>query len=185
MLTSIWTWWSVSRVPAHTIINWWTGGNTSLLYWDLSTSNAFTNDWDNTMELHFTAIVIGTTNACHMAWFWKSGDSLPESSTWVNQHALFFYEWTTLYASNWNGSTQTKTSLWTTITTGHDYAIKFRVDSGEVDFLVDGSVAATHTTNIPSWTADSTIRFWFRAFSNTSNQRFTIRNGYVIKVDAD
>lgn len=185
MLTSIWTWWSITRVPAHTIINWWNSGNSSILYGDLSTSNAFTNDWDNTMELHFTAIVIGTSNAYHMAWFWKSGDSLPEWSTWVNQHALFFYDGTILYASNWNGSTQTKTSLWTTITTAHDYAIKFRVDSGEIDFLVDGSVVATHTTNLPSGAADSTIRYWFRAGAGSSNQRFTIRNGYVIKVDAD
>lgn len=72
----------------------------------------------------------------------------------------------TVYASNGNGTTQTKTAIDTiTPATSTNYVLKFLHDGTSIKFYADGELVATHTTNLPTgipsrlwgWGGDKTV----------------------------
>lgn len=91
------------------------------------------------------------------AWFGHGGLAVAAGSiTMTGKHIGFELQrsggTTTLYASNANGTTQTQTSI-SGYTTGVDSLYQIVKDgTTQVRFYVDGTLKATHTTNIPSGT---------------------------------
>lgn len=70
----------------------------------------------------------------------------------------------TLYASNANGSAQTKTDVTGGRTLSNSFVLYAVMDgSTDIKFYIDGTLVATHTTNLPSGAASSDEVFWAEA----------------------
>lgn len=84
------------------------------------------------------------------------GGTVAADATFTGRHAGFFIQDGTTYASNANGTTQTKTdiSASVTLTNVNVYSIEFTTAS--IAFKINGTTAATHTTNIPAGDAGGT-----------------------------
>jgi hypothetical protein len=98
-----------------------------------------------------------------------SGDetSLPDTSgNSTIKHFGFILDGAVLYASNANGTTQTKTDVSSGITVTNTLFLKAIMDSGtNIKFYINGTLVATHTTNLPSGDTH-TNRLWCSSIKN-------------------
>ena len=60
----------------------------------------------------------------------------------------FYWDGTNLYADNFKSGSQTRTDLGTYADGNHSFTVKY-VYGSVVDFYLDGSLVASHTTNVP------------------------------------
>lgn len=77
---------------------------------------------------------------------------------------------TTWYASNANGTTQTTTDISSNFTDGQQHTIRIDYEAGtDIKFYVDGTLAATHTTNMPTGASANYASFTV-GLGNTGSQ---------------
>jgi hypothetical protein len=110
--------------------------------------------WDKDPWFNFAArLTSNTATGSYISFGYLGGSSTyPDTSaTLTVKHAGFILDGAVIYASNADGSAQTKTDVSSglTLNTVNDYAII--MDSGtNIKFYVNGTLVATHTTNLPS-----------------------------------
>lgn len=111
-------------------------------------------DFDNNFEVS-TNIQFETASATQNAFFGlgaiAAAGAVPDAATSTTKHVGFFLDDTTLYASNANGTTQTKTDITSgvTISNLNEFRIVYTAAS-TILFYVNGVLKATHSTNIPT-----------------------------------
>jgi len=149
-------------------------------------------DWDNKYTFYFSAIQTtkGADNRTG-AGFWGLSDDTntpPDSEStptgaWIVRHAGFIRSHKAnsgeyyVFASNADGSTQTKTdvSAGATFTNWNNFKIDFINTTGTIKYYINDVLVATHTTNIP--TGDVTrIQFG----GDTPYYTDTIQNNYQL-----
>jgi hypothetical protein len=94
--------------------------------------------------------------------FWGLGTTIVGAgavvvnSTSVVRHMGFYLEDTTLYVSNGDNTTQTKTDITSGITLTNYLTLRIVYEAGvDIKFYVNGVLEATHTTNLPSGTSSA------------------------------
>jgi hypothetical protein len=110
--------------------------------------------------------------------------AIPADATDVAVHTGFYVQDGTLYASNANGSTQTKTEITgVTLTNANGYEMVY--DAGNsVKFYINGTLRATHTTNLPPTTADAVyLVFGTTLVVDNTDSNIYLYNGFVLRVD--
>jgi len=85
-----------------------------------------------------------------------------------------------VYASNADGTTQTKTDVTAGFTFDTFQFMEILWNSGtNIVFKIDGTIIATHTTNLPSGNTYPTMIFYNRTQENQPKS-VTIKNNYVL-----
>ena len=108
---------------------------------------------------------------------WNTTHPTVDTSTWTQKHIGFILDGTVLYASNADWTTQTKTDISSGVTaTAHNFLRAVRVGSS-ILFYVNGTLKATHTTNLPTGTTGSGSPF--SAWLANDTGVVTSRNMYV------
>lgn len=107
--------------------------------------------WNSTLDMifQFGTIISGTTGDR----FWGLGDgtAMSEAYNGVSRKIAFVADGGTLYAATADGTTATTTDISAGITLTNFNVFKIVVNPGvDVKFYVNGTLKATHTTNIPS-----------------------------------
>lgn len=112
------------------------------------------------------------------------GTTVPTNSASTNRHIGFIVEDDTLYATNANGTTQTKTDVTSGITLTDSNQYRVIWDAGtSAKFYINDTLVATHTTNLPSGTSDTPgIFIGIRNESGGANTSMTASNNYSILV---
>jgi len=112
------------------------------------------------------------------------GTSVPGAATSTADHIGFFIHDTSVYASCANGSTQTKTDISGSVTETNYNVYRIVLDAGtSVKFYVNGTLLATHTTNLPAATTPNTEVFIGISEDTTSSgPQLVIANNYTLKI---
>jgi len=109
------------------------------------------------------------------------GMSLGTATTTAKHYAIFV-ENGTLYCSNANGTTQTRTDISSGVTLTEINTFQIEVISGtSIKCIVNGTVKATHTTNLPG--ADSSgynINFWIYTTANADKTMRVYRQPFLL-----
>ena len=110
------------------------------------------NDWEHDMLFSVSAIMNSTTTQDAI---WgidvAATNTTPANATYTGRHIAFLLEDGTLYASNADGTTQTKTDVTSGTTLTNWNAYRIEVDYGtNIKFYINDSLKATHTTNMPA-----------------------------------
>jgi len=162
------------------------GGNSAGNY-----TTIITNDsggyfsWAGNAEFVCCFFMYATTSQDIFFGFDKSGGGVFSSgvvvdATCTDEHVGFYIENGTVYASNANGTTQTKTDISGAITWTSSHTFKVvKTGTTSIDFVVDASTLATHTTNIPT-TGDFT---WGVGVETQTTARDIIISNPIIGMD--
>lgn len=122
--------------------------------------------FDENLEMQVVAKMTTDTSTNHVATMVAFGDSnLPSTSGgYTTKHIGFILDTATLYASNANGTTQTKTDISSGVTVTNPLVYR-AVMSGSTNckFYVNKTLKATHTTNLPSGAPSSPNIYPFKA----------------------
>lgn len=119
---------------------------------EANSSTAIFNGFDSDPEI-FAALHLSATSGNFTCQFTYGCDILAfnASGSSTAKHFGFCFDSGTLYASNANGTTQTKTDISSGLTLTSPNLFKAVMDSGtNIKFYVNGSLKTTHTTNLPS-----------------------------------
>lgn len=134
--------------------------------------NGFAGDlssvWEN-FDMTFSVTMSERVDSQDTFWGFQAEDTVVDftgtavtaGATSTDEHIGFYIEDGTLYASNANGTTQTRTDISAGITLDdvpHMYRIIF-TGGTDIKFYVDGTLEATHTTNLPSMSDFQSIAF--------------------------
>lgn len=108
-----------------------------------------------------------------------SSTGITQNATSNTDHAGFYIEDGTLYASNGSGSAQTRTDITSgvTLTDLNSYYLKGTASS--IEFYVNNTLKATHTTNLPN-SVDGTFRMGIESQA-AANKVLNINNGFPIQ----
>lgn len=108
--------------------------------------------------------------------------AVPADATNTDDHYGFFIQDGTLYASNANGTTQTKTDISSGITVTDNHFFEIVIDAGtDVKFYVDGTLKATHTTNLTSGSGALYLVFG-NTSQGTADSGTVLYNGIALKM---
>lgn len=107
---------------------------------------------------------------------------VPDNATSTLRHIAFMLEDGTLYASNADGTTQTRTDVTGSldITKWNTYSIVY-VAATSIQFWINGVLAATHTTNIPSGATDWELGFGIEAQASSA-RNIQVNNNYFVSM---
>ena len=113
-------------------------------------------------------------------------DGVPvQNATDITRHIGFYLQDGTMYASNADGTTQTKTSIAASVTLTNMTNYRFVFDTGvNVKFYANDVLVATHTTNLPAATSgnEPNLVFWLNgATDGVANM--TIKNNYLVTLE--
>lgn len=111
-----------------------------------------------------------------------TGLSSPFNGTTTEDHIGFFILDNTIWASNANGTTQTRTSIGSiTLTNMNSYY--WILNAGvDIKFYINGVLEATHTTNLPDET--NPPRIWFGMLRNSGSTvtKLYLSNSYFTRI---
>lgn len=130
-------------------------------------SASLTTAWGKSFFLSFNAGFNRTAN--QVAFMGIGGPDLASTAD-TTHHIGFFVSGTSIYASNGDGSTQTITDITAaagtpTMSIENTYQIEYTSGSN-IKFSVNGTLCATHTTNLPSGSStDFAVRFGIQALN--------------------
>lgn len=116
--------------------------------------------------------------------------AVPANATSTARHIGFFIEDGTIYASNADNTTQTRTSIAASVTLTNLTSYRFVYTVGtNIKFYVktasaaDYTLAATHTTNMPTGTSSPpTIAMGITDTGGVATKLFVVTNNYSVKV---
>ncbi|QGH73496.1 MAG: hypothetical protein [Siphoviridae sp. ctvD11] len=145
------------------------GNNTYVRAVQVAAYANYAQNW----SYYFAAAIGGTTTqdlALGVA-SW-GGVEPPANATSTSRHVVFFVEDGILYASNADGTTQTKTDISSgvTLTDLNAYYVLFTTGVS-AKFYVNGTLKATHTTNLPS-TSGNSADLYFGVKTQTTGSRY-------------
>jgi hypothetical protein len=141
-------------------------------------------DWDQNISMVMVVILASTTN---QDMFWGIGGSstaIEADATLTTQHAGFFVQDGTLYASIADGSTQTKSDVTSgiTLTNMNSYEIIHTAGTNIV-FKINGTTVATVSTNLPAATATG-MAARIGATSQENNYKgLAVLNNATVKIE--
>ena len=141
-------------------------------------------DWDNNWKMtwHGRTGVTTLQDVSMGMYNITNNTTVPNNSTVTNKHVLFLIEDATLYASNADGTTQTKTdvSAGITLTSYNTYRIEF-VAASTIRFYINNTLVATHTTNIPTSAGSPNPSLHFGVSGDGgSSKTLLINNNYTV-----
>lgn len=147
----------------------------------LSNSNGEIESYvDFTKDTEFVCVIeLGTTTTTRNAFWGLTTNTftaaIPDNATSVVRHIGFFIHDATLYASNGNNTTQTKTDVSAGITLSNENKYRIFFDSGtSCKFYINEVLVATHTTNLPA--TGSPLMF----IGIDDNHELAVYNNYFI-----
>lgn len=115
-------------------------------------------DWDDKWFMVCQPIFVSTTLQDVFMGQGKStvsvANGVDADATSVDRHCGFFIQDGTIYASNADGSTQTKTDVSGAIDLTEYNTFQIEYTTTSIVFKINGVTVATHTTNIPSGATD-------------------------------
>lgn len=141
-------------------------------------------DWDNswtfTLYVQTETIVTQDTFFGANSSFGTGATAVPANGTSTDRHVGFFFEDGTIWASNANGTTQTRTdvSAGITLTNFNKYEVRYRGGT-DLLFLINDTVVATHTTNLPAGSTNPPAIFVGHE-SQAGSRSITIGNNILI-----
>lgn len=189
LLTSVESGGAVERNIAQTYIYTGTSANYGAI---LHTSDLLfdTMDWDNSTWFNCQIEITETTSqniffGLGLDSVVSSSSDIPNNATSTVRHIGFFVDDGTLYASNADGTTQTKTDISSgvTITNWNSYSFVYTAATS-IEFKVNGVTKATHTTNIPSGGTDWDLTFGVETTTTAARAFYLANNYYVSQRDA-
>ena len=137
------------------------------------------------MQLVFVAYFADSTNQnafCGMETGAFSSTDIPDDATSVIDHFGIFVDDATIYASNADGTTQTKTAITgVTLAARNVYFIDFTTGSS-VKFYVNDVLKATHTTNLPDTTNAARMYFGIESTVIGEVKDLAIFNNYLLNL---
>lgn len=128
-------------------------GNSAVIYSNnvLAGFPLFSNNWDKNS---FFSAHINLGSATLQDVFFGLGSGVTVSganATNTTRHAGFWVEDATIYASNADGTTQTRTDVSAGITVTENNTYQIEITGGSsIKFYINGTLVATHTTNLPT-----------------------------------
>ena len=139
-------------------------------------------------DMSFNILVrTGTISGSSVTLFWGLIDNAVNivatdfDTVEVQRHIGFFVENGVLYASNANGSNQTKTDITSGITIGANNIYRVEWDaSTNAKFFVNDVLKATHTTNRPTTNSIKMQIGFDNGTSGSQEADWTIGNGYLM-----
>lgn len=141
-------------------------------------------DWDEKdWEFYCNCETSATTNQDAFWGLFDRSTAVPAvDATDTTRHIGFYVQDGTIYASNANGTTQTKTDVSSGITLTNDNYYRFVYDVGvNIKFYINDVLVATHTTNMPTANTndDPAILFWI---ANTAAEvkKLQFKNNYIV-----
>lgn len=149
-----------------------------------------TLDWDNNPEYSTVfQVSANTAGSAVIAFLIGNNGSEPTSAgVLTNKHVGFIIGISggtqTVYASNANGTTQTKTNVTASYTDSNRTSFAFTVTSGvNIKFYIDGVLVATHTTNMPTGALAQTSDIWNDLDAGTTSGSTIIWYGDTFSTD--
>ena len=104
-----------------------------------------------------------------------------QNATAITNHIGFYLEDGTMYASNANGTTQTRTSFAVTLTNMNHF--RFVYDVGvDIKFYLNDTLMVTHTTNMPTTGTTPNLVLLLNGASDGVAD-MTIKNNYLVTLD--
>lgn len=104
-----------------------------------------------------------------------------DNGTSIVEHIGFFVEDGILWASNANGTTQTRTDISSKITLTVENEFLILYESGvKAEFYINGRLATTHTTNLPGSGKDFRLQFHIKHGGVGAAQVMRLANNYFI-----
>lgn len=141
-------------------------------------------DWDEKdWEFYCNCETSATTNQDAFWGLFDRSTAVPAvDATDTTRHIGFYVQDGTIYASNADGTTQTKTDVSSGITLTNDNYYRFVYDVGvNIKFYINDVLVATHTTNMPTANTndDPAILFWI---ANTAAEvkKLQFKNNYIV-----
>jgi len=127
-------------------------GTFACIYGNMSANT--TPSW-SVDRLFFTTVYVSEVGVSQDVIFGFYDDNTsgapPANATITTKHIAFLVDDSTMYASNANGTSQTRTDITSGITVNQYNNYLIEVDSGtSIKFYVNGTLVATHTTYMPS-----------------------------------
>jgi len=108
-----------------------------------------------------------------------SSTGITQNATSNTDHAGFYIEDGTLYASNGSGSAQTRTDITSGVTLTDINCLRLSGTASSILFYVNGTLKATHSTNLPN-SVDGTFRAGIES-QTTANRVMNLNNGFPIQ----
>lgn len=111
----------------------------------------------NTYDSQFHIVLEMNTNTVQDAFwgFFRTGSGVSDDATSTISHIGFYLQDATLYVSNANDTTQTRTDVTAQVTILNPTYYKFVYDVGtNIKFYADDVLIATHATNLPTNTTN-------------------------------
>ena len=143
-------------------------------------------DWDDDYEMDILVDFSGTTSQdiffglVNIA-LW--GGAIPDGGTSVDRHVGFYIDDAIIYASNADGTTQTRTDVSAGITMTNENRYRFVYDGGvNIKFYINDTLVSTSTTNMPSG-ATNVPNFYVNVTnSGPVLRQIRINNNYKLSV---
>jgi len=138
--------------------------------------------WDLDMEFVIEMKTeAATTQDAFIGYNSSWGTTVQPNATSTDRHIGFFIEDGTLYASNADGTTQTRTDVSGGVTLTNNNNYRFVWDNGtDIKFYINDVLAATNTTNLPSGVSD--VPEIFLGMLGVGVGRWmAFKNNYIVK----
>lgn len=183
---------TVDRTLTSTRLFSTTSGDRAALWLALGVSNDFAAlteagaDFDDDLDYKFLASIKFSGIVTQDALF-GFADGSPVNSTPVNgvevdEHAAFIIDDATIYASNADGSTQKQTDVSSGITLTNFNEFRVVRNAGvDIKFYINGTLVATHTTNLPD-SSDEVVPMLNYVGRSSSDQAMFIKHPFIYKV---
>ena len=141
-------------------------------------------DWNDNDWEFYTNCEVSATTEIDAFWGLFDRNSAPPAvdATSVLRHIGFYLQDATLYASNANGTTQTRTDVSSGITLTNNNYYRFVYDAGtDIKFYINDTLVATHTTNMPTSSVnDDPILIHWVAVGASGDKTLEFKNNYVV-----
>ena len=142
------------------------------------------NSYD--MDVSFAMQLGQLTNQDVFIGVFRTGSGASDDATSTIEHIGFYIADGTIYGSNANGTTQTRTDISSGITLTNLNAFRFVYDVGvNIKFYINDTLVATHTTNMPTNTTIGEEPEFYITLKTQENvaKKMIINNNYFIKLD--
>lgn len=138
-----------------------------------------TVEWsEKDLQFYINAEFESITNQDAYLGFWARTTTPAVDATAVDRHIGFYLQDGTMYVSNADGTTQTKTSIAGSVTITDMNLYWFLWDAGTaIYFYINDVLVATHTTNLP--TTQDGIPYIQIAGDGTATRKMDIKNNYT------
>ncbi len=136
-------------------------------------------DYDN--DYNFAVVAALTSNTNQDAFIGVNELPPDTDATDIHRHFGFFFQDGIIYASNADGSIQTKTDVSSGITMTNLNTYYVIYDAGtNIKFYINDVLVATHTTNMPNGASDPQFYLFIANGQNVAAKKMIINNNWFL-----